>query len=133
MRCASKASGPRPRARTLAARSAPARVRTADDVLQVRQLDARVTLGRAQRRVAEEDLDVPDVGAALEEVRRHAVPERVARHALPDPGFLRVVAHDGAHLAAVEVAAAVGDEEVRRFHAAHDRGASLPEVLVYRG
>jgi hypothetical protein len=48
-------------------------VGTANDLPEVLDLHARVTLGRGEARVAEKSLDVPDVGTALEEVRRHAV------------------------------------------------------------
>ncbi len=75
---------------------------------------------------------MPDVGAALEQMRRDRVPQRVAGHVLLDPRLLRVVADHQAHERAVEVAAAVGDEEVGRARAAHDRGAALLEVGVER-
>jgi len=61
------------------------RVRTPHHGLQVRDLDVRVALGRGEALVAEQRLDVADVGAVLEEVRRHAVPEgvRVTRFFTP--------------------------------------------------
>ena len=76
---------------------------------------------------------MPDVGAALQEMRRDAVTQRVARHALLEPGLLRVVAHDLTHLTAVEEAATVGDEEIRRPGAADDRRTPLLQVALDGG
>ena len=65
-----------------------ARMRTGDHLSQVRDLDARVALGRPQGGVAEQGLDVADVGAALEQVRRDGVAEGVAGDVLLDAGLL---------------------------------------------
>src|SRR5262249_40371715 len=54
--------------------------------------DARVARRRLQFVVPQQRLDDPDIGAALKEMGREAVAERVQRHALPDPGrFCRLV------------------------------------------
>ena len=46
----------------------PARMRTADHLHEVGDLDVGVALGGLERGVAQEDLDVADVGASLEQV-----------------------------------------------------------------
>ena len=51
--------------------------------------DLRVSRRRGQIVVAEQDLDDPDVGPVLQEMRREAVAERVDRHALRQSGGLR--------------------------------------------
>ena len=51
--------------------------------------DARVACRGVQFIVAQERLDDPDIGAALQQVGREAVAQRVQRHALPDPGCVR--------------------------------------------
>ena len=48
--------------------------------------DPRVARRRLQLLVSEQRLDRPDVGAAIEQVRGEAVPERVQRHLLLDAG-----------------------------------------------
>ena len=55
------------------------------DVQQLRGVDVRVALGRAEARVAEEFLNRAQVGAALQQMRRERMPQRVradARRAL---------------------------------------------------
>src|SRR5262245_27318330 len=52
-------------------------MRTADHLLQVLDLDPGVTLGGGERAVAEQRLDVADVGPAPEQVGRDTVPEGV--------------------------------------------------------
>jgi hypothetical protein len=49
-------------------------VRTAEHLLKIRDLDARVAFGGRERRVPEQLLDVADVGTALEQMRRRTVP-----------------------------------------------------------
>ena len=44
---------------------------------QLRDVDVRVALGRAQTRVAEQFLNRAQVGARLQQVRRERVPQRV--------------------------------------------------------
>ena len=52
------------------------------DVEQPRRVDRRVDLRRRQARVAEQFLKRAEVGAAREEMRREAVPQRVRRKAV---------------------------------------------------
>ena len=47
------------------------------DVQQLRGVHVRVTLGRAETRVAEKLLDGAQVGAALQKVRGERMPDRV--------------------------------------------------------
>ncbi len=57
---------------------------------EVARVDVRVDGRRLHGRVAEELLDVAHVGAALEQMRRAAVTQRVRRHAQLDTSSLRV-------------------------------------------
>ena len=57
--------------------------------------DVRVDLGRRQALVAEQLLDDAQVGAAVEQVRRERVPERVRRDAVREPGPARRAGRGG--------------------------------------
>ena len=55
-----------------------------EDAREVRDLDVGVALGRGKGAVAQEGLDVMDVGAALEEMSGHLVAQSVAGRVLLD-------------------------------------------------
>src|SRR5438094_193778 len=89
-------------------------MRIPNHFLEVAELHARVALRRRERLVPEERLYLPDVGAASQQVCGDAVPEGVARDPLLDAGLLRPAMDDGTRERLVQVAAAIGDEEIRR-------------------
>ena len=60
-----------------AVRTVPPRVRSGEDLAQVLDGHPRVERRRREAAVAEQLLDVADVGAAAEEVRRAGVAQRV--------------------------------------------------------
>jgi hypothetical protein len=70
------------------------RVRTFEHSLEVGDLDPGVTLCGLKRFMAEEHLDMPDVGPAPKQVRRHAVTECVASDAFFDAGFFCIFLND---------------------------------------
>ena len=59
------------------------RVRLPIHIQQLCSVDVRVALRRAEARVAEQLLDDAQVGAALQQVRREGVPQRVRTDAIP--------------------------------------------------
>ena len=61
---------------------------------QVLDGDPGVDLRRSDRGVTEDELDVPNVGATLEEVRGAGVPQDVGRDALGDAGGLGALPDD---------------------------------------
>jgi len=58
-----------------------ARVRTVVDATQAPSVHMRIDLRRRERAVAEQLLDRPQVGAALQQVRREGVPQQMRVHA----------------------------------------------------
>src|ERR1043165_6827931 len=74
----------------------PPRMLLRDPHLQRHVGDLRVDLGSADAAVAEEALDVADVDAFLEQVRRYGMTEHVRHHALADGAALAVRAHEAA-------------------------------------
>ena len=78
---------------------------------QVRGVDVRVALRRAELRVAEQFLDAAHVGAALQQVRRKRVAQRVRRDAEPRAAERDVLAHQPVHAARREPLSAVVDEQ----------------------
>src|SRR5580765_4219700 len=101
-----------------------ARVRFSVDVEQLRRVDVRVSLRRAQTRVAEELLDGAQVGAALQEVRRERVPERVRADAEPRTGGRHVAPYEPIDAPRAERGAAIVDEERNATPASRRRGSS---------
>lgn len=79
-----------------------ARVVAPVGALQVAEYQVRVDRRREERAVAEQLLDVPDVGAALEHVRGTGVPERVDGYALRDARAARVQVHQHVQGGAVQ-------------------------------
>jgi hypothetical protein len=63
-------------------------VRAGDGGLQVEGFDAGVDRGGVEAGVTEQLLDVPDVGAALQQVRRAGVAQVVRRERVRDVGTL---------------------------------------------
>src|SRR5688572_4443788 len=109
-----------------------ARVRTPEHLREVRDLDVGVALGRLQRAVAEEFLDVTDVGAALEEVRRDRMPERVAGRVLLQARFLGRGLDDAVQEVGVHAPAAQRQEEPGRLDGAPDLGPAVQEICLDR-
>src|SRR5262245_57239048 len=107
-------------------------MRTGDDALQVRDFDPGVALGRRERAVAEERLDVPDVGPAAEQMRRDTVAEGVTRHVLRDVRPLRpqpeAVVHDGA----LKESSLVAEEEKRDLGVPDELRPAVDEVRLDR-
>src|SRR6266446_1463672 len=73
--------------------------------------DMGVELGRGDTRMTEQLLNDPEVGAALEEVRRERVPERMGRDALGEPGSAGRRADGREGLLAGQPPAAIADEQ----------------------
>src|SRR5579859_316444 len=88
---------------------------TVVDASQPATVDVAVDLRRRERAVAEELLDHPEVGAALEQVGGEGVPETMG------------VGDEAAQRARIEPAAAGGDEE-RVLRAGCELGAPVAEV-----
>ena len=63
-------------------------MRPLDDTPEVRQLHSRVALGGGEAPVAQQRLDLADVGTASKQVRRHAVTKRMAGDVLRGGGFV---------------------------------------------
>ena len=73
--------------------------------------DVRVDLRRHEALVAQEFLHAADVGAAVQEVRREAVPERVGRGATIETRGSQILFEHPADAAGGEAAAEAIDEE----------------------
>src|SRR5688500_18147349 len=104
-----------------------------NDIAQVLDGDARVAFGRRQPCMAEQDLDVPDVGPAFQQVRRYAVAEGVTTDRLLQAGGLGVALETVVEDAEPEAAAALAQEEPgRRFSLPQQMAAPAIEVLLHR-
>lgn len=94
----------------------------------------RVDLRRGDGRVAEDSLDVADVGAGSQEMRGERVPERVGADKPREPCALRVPAHELADAFWLEPVseilqrAVVGADEEGLRRAARKLGPSTPQV-----
>src|SRR5215213_10711857 len=91
-----------------------------------------VYLGRADRCVTEELLDAHEVGAALEQVRREAVAQRV-RRAVGDPGAAERRVERAADVGRPERAPADGEEDRAGAARAGEPRAAVLEVARERG
>src|SRR6266850_4155279 len=96
---------------------------------QILDRDPSVDLSRRHGSVAEDELDVAHIGAALEEVGRASVPEGVRGDALPETGRLGALADDQIErLHAESPARDRGDEESRLLRGRDEGRAGLPEI-----
>ena len=103
-----------------------------DGGLEVEGLDPGVDGGGVETGVAEELLDVPDVGAALQQVRRAGMPQIVRRERVRDVGTLGVQVHqalDGLH---AQPRAVAGEKERRFVRVAHQARTGVAEVAIDR-
>ena len=86
-------------------------VRLPIHVQQLRRVDVRVALRGAQARMAEQLLDRPKVGAALQQVRRKGVAQRMRADARARAERGHVASHQPIDAAYGEPSAAVVHEE----------------------
>ena len=96
--------------------------------LQLGDSDAQITLGRGKGAVAEDFLDVPQVGLVLEQVRGAGVSPDMAGDAFADPGQFRVFADDGVERGAAQWAGPTGEEQPVRRPVAKHLGADRFDV-----
>ena len=87
------------------------RVRLLVDVEQLRRVDVGVALGGAQPGVAEQLLDGPEIGAALQQVRRERMAQRVRADAGPLRAVRDVAPHQPIDAAAAQAGAAIVHEQ----------------------
>jgi hypothetical protein len=92
--------------------------------------DVRVDLRRREVRVPEQLLDGAEIGAAVEEVRREAVPQRVRRGAAADAGLERACRRCGRASASSGGRRAVQEEGLAR--ARPPRALGIGEVCPDR-
>ena len=103
-----------------------------DRAAQVLGGDVGVDRGRLEARVAEERLDVADVGAILQEVSRAAVAQRVGRHPQLDSRGLGVRADEVLDALCREPRPARRQEESALARVVDELGARVFEVDIER-
>jgi hypothetical protein len=91
-----------------------AEVRTVDGLGEIDKRDLRVDGRAVETRVTEELLDVTDVGAPLQEMRRAGMPELVRRERLWDLGAARMEPDEILDVLRAHASAVLGEKE-RRF------------------
>ena len=94
---------------------------------------ARVARRRVQLVVAEQSLDQPDIGAALEQMRGKAVAQRMQADALPDAGSFRRLMEQAAELARRQMQSRVGVRGTASAPVAarlHRSGSAAPSTIA---
>jgi hypothetical protein len=107
-------------------------------VLQVGDGNPQVTLGRGEGLVAEQFLDMAQVGTVLQKVRGAGVSPKVRRYLLFDSRHLCIAFHDVAKGMLPEAGVlprmvAGRDEEPERLPAGEERGPGFPQIRFQAG
>ena len=92
--------------------------------LQIAGADVRIDLRRHQALVPQEFLHAPNIGTAIEQMRRKAVAQRVGRSSLIEPRFAEIFFQHPGHAARRQPGAELIRKH-RRFAAGLSRGESF--------
>ena len=116
------------RAASRACARSRARVRAIVDLDQALGGDGRVLLGRRQARVAEQLLDLAQVGAHVEQVCRIAVTQPMRMHVARDAAAARAARDDAPHVARPEPARRRGAAPQRREQRLREQPRRAPRI-----